>query len=49
MILNVDNIRQEKSNEGQILIVHKKFYRQSLNKKFRTHVKKPMAFKNFKE
>ena len=49
MILNMDNIRQERSNEGQILKVNKKFYRQSLNKKFRTHVKKTMAFKNFKE
>ena len=49
MILNMDNIRQERSDEGQILKINKKFYRQSLNKTFHTHVKKPMAFKNFKE
>ena len=43
MILNMDNIRQERSNEDLILNVNKKLYRQSLNKIFCTHVKKPMV------
>ena len=43
MILNMDNIRQERSYEDLILNVNKKLYRQSLNKIFRTHVKKPMV------
>ena len=40
---------QESSNEGQIFNLNTKLYRQSLNKKFGTHVEKSMVFKNFKK
>ena len=40
---------QESSNESQIFNLNKKPYRQSLNKKFGTHVKKSMVFNTFKK
>ena len=43
----MDNIRQERPNEGLILSTHKMHYRQSLNMIFGTHVKKSMVFKTF--
>ena len=45
----MDNIRQERPNNGPILNVNKKLYTQSLNKKFRTRVEKFMVFKTFKK
>ena len=37
----MDNIRQEKPNEGPILMkFNKRHYRQSLNQKFGTHIEK---------
>ena len=40
----MDNIRQERPNEGPILNIHKRHYSQSLNKKFSTHLEKSMVF-----
>ena len=45
----MDNIRQEKSNEGPILKVNKRKTWQSLNKKFGTHIEKFMVFKTMKK
>ena len=44
----MDNIGQEKPKKGPMLNVNEKLYRQSLNKKFGTHIEKPMVFKTFK-
>ena len=45
----MDGIMQERSNEGAILHVYKRHYRQSLNKTFGTHVEKSMIFKTLKK
>ena len=44
----MDDIRQERPNEGQIFNLYKKLYRQSLNKKFRTLVKRSMVLNSKK-
>ena len=44
----MDNIRQERPNEGPILNFNKQEIWQDLNKKYGTHVEKSMAFKTFK-
>ena len=44
----MDDIRQERSNEGAILKLNKRLKQMSLNKKFSTHVKKSMAFQALK-
>ena len=46
IILNMDGIRQERPNEGPIWNFNERLYRQSLNKKFGTHVRKIMVFKS---
>ena len=45
----MDDIRQERCNEGPTLKLNKRFKQASLNKKFGTHVKKSMAFQTFKK
>ena len=45
----MDDIRQERPNDGQILNIDTIHYRQSLNRKFGTHVEKSMVFKSFKK
>ena len=42
-------IRQERPNDGPILNIATIQYRQSLNRKFGTHVEKSMVFKSFKK
>ena len=49
MILNMDNIRQERPIVGQILNIHKINLRQPLSEAFGTNVKKSMAFKTLKK
>ena len=45
----MDGNRQERPKEDLILSFNKRHYRQSLNKKFGTHVENYMAFKTFKK
>ena len=49
IIINADDIRQERSNEGPTLKLNKTFKQTSLNKKFGTHVKESMAFHALKK
>ena len=44
----MDDIRQKRSNEGPGLKLNKRFTKTSINKKFGTHVKEPMAFQALK-
>ena len=44
----MDNMRQERLNEGPNLNANKNLHRQSLSKKFGTHVEKSIVFKTFK-
>ena len=48
MLLNKDDIKQEKPNGGPILNFNKRLYRQYLSK-FGTHVKKTMVLKTLKK
>ena len=48
MILNMEDIRQERSNKGPILSFNERLSRQSLNKKFGIHFEKSMVFKTSK-
>ena len=45
----MDSIRQERPNKGPILNFNKTHYRQSLNKKFDTHVEISMFFKSLQK
>ena len=45
----MNDIRQERPNQGPVLIFNKRLYTQPLNKKFAIHVEKPMIFKNLKK
>ena len=45
----MEDIRQERPNEGPNFDLNKKLYRQSLNKKFGTYVQQFMVFKSFKK
>ena len=49
IILNTDDQRQERDNEGPILNFHKSHFRHSLNKTFGAHVEKSMVFKILKK
>ena len=44
IIINLDNIRAERPNEGPILKLNDRPKKRLLNKKFGTHVKESMAF-----
>ena len=44
VIINMDEIRQERPDEGPILKLNKRFKSTSLNKTFDTHVKESMAW-----
>ena len=44
IIINTDNIRQKRPNEGPILKINKRLKSKSLNKKFGTNVKESMIF-----
>ena len=43
-IINMDDIRQERTNEGPSLKLNKRLKEKSLNKEFDTNVKESMAF-----
>ena len=45
----MDDIRQERSNEGPTLKLNKRFKQTSLKSKFGTHVKESMAFQVLKK
>ena len=45
----MDNIRQERRNEGSILNLNKRLKQASLNKKFGTHVKEYMVFQSLEK
>ena len=45
----MDDIRQERPNEGPILNFNKRLYGESLNRKFGTHIEKYMFFKTLKK
>ena len=45
----MENIRQEKSNEGPILNIHKRYYQKSLNKTLGTKFEKSIVFKTLKK
>ena len=47
--INMDDIRQEKSDEGPTLKLYKRFKQTSLNKKIGTHAKESMAFQALKK
>ena len=47
--INMDDIRQERSNEGPTLKLNKRFKQTSLSKKFGTHVRDSMPFKVLKK
>ena len=49
MILNMDSIRQDRTNEGPIFNFAERHHRQSLNKKIGTHVQKFMIFMTLKK
>ena len=49
IVINMDDIRQEKVNEGPILNLNKRLKQNSRNKKFGTRVKESMAFKVLKK
>ena len=44
IIINMDDIRQERLNKGPILKLNKRLKQKSLNKEFGTNVKESMAF-----
>ena len=44
----MDDIMPEKFHIGPTLNFNKRLYRQSLNKKFGTHISKPMIFNGLK-
>ena len=44
IIVNMDDIRQERPNESPILNLNKRLKQKSLKKIFSTHVKESMAF-----
>ena len=44
----MDDIRQERSNEGPTLKLNKRFKQTSLNKKFGPHVKESMVYQDLK-
>ena len=45
----MDDIRQERPNEGPILKLNKRLKQKSLNRKFGTHVKESMVFQALKK
>ena len=45
----MNDIRQERSDEGPTLKLNKRFKWTSLNKKFGAHVKESMAFEGLKK
>ena len=45
----MDDIRQERFNEGPTLKLNKKIKQTSLNKKFGSHVKESMVFQALKK
>ena len=45
----MNDIRQERPNEGPILNFNKRLYKQSLNKKFGIHVEKSIVLKILKK
>ena len=49
LIINMDDIRREKSNEGRTLKLNKRFKLTSLKKKFGSHAKEFMAFQALKK
>ena len=49
IIINMDDIRQERPNEGPILKLNKKLKQNSLKKVFGTSVKESMAFQALKK
>ena len=49
VIINMDDIRQERSNEGPILKLNKRFKYKSLNKNIGTKIKESMAFQALKK
>ena len=49
MILNTDDIRKQRPNEGLILNLRKSPYSQFLSKTFGGHVEISMAFKTLKK
>ena len=46
--MNMDDIMREKIDIGPTLNFNERFYRQSLNKKFGTHINKSMIFNALK-
>ena len=49
VIINMDDIRKEKSNKGPTLTLNKRIKQTSLKKKFGTHVKESVAFQVLKK
>ena len=49
IIINMDDMRQERTSEGPILNLIKRLKQNSLNKKFDTYVKGSMVFKILKK
>ena len=49
MIINMDDIKQERPNKGPILKLNKRLEKTSLNKKFDTHIKEFMVFQTLKK
>ena len=49
IIMNMDDIRQERSNKEPTLKLNKRFKQASLNKKFGTHVRESMIFQALKK
>ena len=49
MIINMEDIRQERTSEDPILKLKKRLKEMALNKKFGTHVKDSMAFQALKK
>ena len=49
MIINMDDIRQERTSEDPILKLKKRLKEMPLNKKYGTHVKDSMVFQALKK
>ena len=49
IIINIDDIEQERFSEGSILSLNKRIKQNSRNKKFVTRVKESMAFEVLKQ
>ena len=49
IIINMDDIRQERSNKGPISKLNKRLKQKSLNKKFGRYIKESMIFQALKK